>query len=521
MSGGQQQMLAIGRAMMARPTLPDAGRALGRPGPQPGRPGARGDHRHPRRRRHRADRRAEREAGAGHLRPGLRHRERLHRARGHRRRAHRRPPGARGLPGGLGAAGVPGAHRDRWPPDAPEEQRDGVFAASWSRGSGWRARPAAPAVADPRRWANWSLYDVADATELHEALTRCRSTPGWTSRCTPSPSTPTTREPWASARRPCTTRGPGMRSLPSPRSRRRRRARAATASLRPARPDRPDRAPGEPGAEGPRALETEADVAPPRRRCWRGSRRPTPRAVDAFLPDCVLDPVVGTTTGCRGRSSGSAGSRRASSPGWAAHGAVARNRAIAEELDRKLARVRRAHGRADRGARPVGGGHRRRRRLGRGGRRPGRRGLDCDARAERLLGGGGAPSSAAGRRWWTPPRPHCGCWAARRASGARRGRAMSPEDGGPRPGRRRRRRWPRRCAARGLARACRCWWWSATSTSPVGNNTAMSTAMVPGAGSRVAARGRHRGLPGDASWPTSWPRPTARPTTGWHARWPG
>ncbi len=58
-----------------------------------------------------------------------------------------------------------------WPPEAPEEQRAEVFARELEQGQRlahagqlrrlWRI---------PGRWANWSLYDVADATELHEAL---------------------------------------------------------------------------------------------------------------------------------------------------------------------------------------------------------------------------------------------------------------------------------------------------------------------------------------------------------------
>ena len=58
-----------------------------------------------------------------------------------------------------------------WPPDAPEEQRAEIFARELEQGQRlahagqlrrlWRI---------PGRWANWSLYDVADATELHAAL---------------------------------------------------------------------------------------------------------------------------------------------------------------------------------------------------------------------------------------------------------------------------------------------------------------------------------------------------------------
>jgi muconolactone D-isomerase len=60
-----------------------------------------------------------------------------------------------------------------WPPSAPESERDRIFAEELSVGQQlaregklrrlWRI---------PGRWANWSLYDVADATDLHSALTR-------------------------------------------------------------------------------------------------------------------------------------------------------------------------------------------------------------------------------------------------------------------------------------------------------------------------------------------------------------
>ncbi|WKN48302.1 muconolactone Delta-isomerase [Nocardioides sp. Arc9.136] len=59
-----------------------------------------------------------------------------------------------------------------WPPDAPVGQREEIFARELEQGQRlahagqlrrlWRV---------PGRWANWSLYDVADATELHAALT--------------------------------------------------------------------------------------------------------------------------------------------------------------------------------------------------------------------------------------------------------------------------------------------------------------------------------------------------------------
>ncbi len=59
-----------------------------------------------------------------------------------------------------------------WPPDAPADRREQLFAEELLAGQRlaqegklrrlWRV---------PGRWANWSLYDVADATELHDALT--------------------------------------------------------------------------------------------------------------------------------------------------------------------------------------------------------------------------------------------------------------------------------------------------------------------------------------------------------------
>jgi muconolactone D-isomerase len=59
-----------------------------------------------------------------------------------------------------------------WPPNAPVEQRERIFAEELEAGQKlahdgklrrlWRI---------PGRWANWSLYEVADASELHAALT--------------------------------------------------------------------------------------------------------------------------------------------------------------------------------------------------------------------------------------------------------------------------------------------------------------------------------------------------------------
>lgn len=64
-----------------------------------------------------------------------------------------------------------------WPPDGDPARREEIFAAELARGQQlardgalrrlWRV---------PGRWANWSLYDVPDATALHAALT---SLPLW------------------------------------------------------------------------------------------------------------------------------------------------------------------------------------------------------------------------------------------------------------------------------------------------------------------------------------------------------
>lgn len=60
----------------------------------------------------------------------------------------------------------------RWPADAPEEHREEIFARELEQGRRLaRAGQLRRLWRIPGRWANWSLYDVADATELHRALT--------------------------------------------------------------------------------------------------------------------------------------------------------------------------------------------------------------------------------------------------------------------------------------------------------------------------------------------------------------
>lgn len=59
----------------------------------------------------------------------------------------------------------------KWPAEAVEERKQQIFTAELARGKVlaeegklrriWRI---------PGRWANWSLYEAKDATELHEAL---------------------------------------------------------------------------------------------------------------------------------------------------------------------------------------------------------------------------------------------------------------------------------------------------------------------------------------------------------------
>ena len=59
-----------------------------------------------------------------------------------------------------------------WPPDAPAEDRARIFADELEAGQRLaRAGKLRRLWRIPGRWANWSLYEVADATALHEALT--------------------------------------------------------------------------------------------------------------------------------------------------------------------------------------------------------------------------------------------------------------------------------------------------------------------------------------------------------------
>lgn len=92
------------------------------------------------------------------------------------------------------------------------------------------------------------------------------------------------------------------------------------------------------GSDIPRALETAADVAASEEALVRRFQQEDGAGLDAFLSDCVLDPVVDHPTARLARPI--YGIVKLTSHFLASQGltlgAVARNRAIADELDRKL-----------------------------------------------------------------------------------------------------------------------------------------------------------------------------------------
>ena len=93
------------------------------------------------------------------------------------------------------------------------------------------------------------------------------------------------------------------------------------------------------GSSVPRALETDDDVAASETAVTEWFAAADPEGVDAFLPDCVLDPGVGP--GAREQLRPVLGLTRLGANflagAGATFGAVARNDAIARELDRKIA----------------------------------------------------------------------------------------------------------------------------------------------------------------------------------------
>ena len=65
----------------------------------------------------------------------------------------------------------------RWPTDGDDARRDELFAAELTRGQELARQGALRRLwRVPGRWANWSLYEVPDATALLAALT---SLPLW------------------------------------------------------------------------------------------------------------------------------------------------------------------------------------------------------------------------------------------------------------------------------------------------------------------------------------------------------
>ena len=99
LSGGEQQMLAIGRALMSKPQRPAARRAVARPRADRRPRDLRGDRRDPPRRRPGAARRAERERRAPALQARVRARDGARGARGDLGGSGVEPEGERGVPG--------------------------------------------------------------------------------------------------------------------------------------------------------------------------------------------------------------------------------------------------------------------------------------------------------------------------------------------------------------------------------------------------------------------------------------
>lgn len=92
------------------------------------------------------------------------------------------------------------------------------------------------------------------------------------------------------------------------------------------------------GSEVPRALETAEDIVASERVLIECYAAVDADQFDAFMPDCVLDPVVDhpDRVPLPVYGIGRLAAHYLAGFGWR-FGAVARNRAIAEELDRKLA----------------------------------------------------------------------------------------------------------------------------------------------------------------------------------------
>jgi len=225
-----------------------------------------------------------------------------------------------------------------WPPEAPAEQRAEIFARELEQGQRLaRAGQLRRLWRIPGRWANWSLYDVADATELHEALSSLPLHPWMDIEVHALAVHP--NDPRALGIEPEVTHeeDPGMRLLAitpivvddAELERRQRRYDAlspagVTVVL-------------EHLGDGPRALETEDDVRASEQALLARYRAVDPEGWDGYLPDCVLDPVSGLDHGLPRPVFGLGRLAASFVAGQGARlGAVARNKAIAAELDRKL-----------------------------------------------------------------------------------------------------------------------------------------------------------------------------------------
>ncbi len=91
------------------------------------------------------------------------------------------------------------------------------------------------------------------------------------------------------------------------------------------------------GPEVPRSLETAEDIEASEAALLDRFRTADTRGVDAFLPDCVLDPVVDNAAALPRPVHGIARLSAHFLAGLGGRlGAVARNKAIAAELDRRL-----------------------------------------------------------------------------------------------------------------------------------------------------------------------------------------
>jgi Asp/Glu/hydantoin racemase len=90
-------------------------------------------------------------------------------------------------------------------------------------------------------------------------------------------------------------------------------------------------------SSAPQALETDHDVRTSEDAVMWAFRASDPAGFDAFLPDCVLDPGIGGEGFARPLLGLSHLAATFLAAQGATVGALARNRAIADELDRRLA----------------------------------------------------------------------------------------------------------------------------------------------------------------------------------------